>query len=36
MSGQVWQAREVITEIHWALRDTREGRRCSVPVGFNA
>ena len=23
---------EVITEVYWAFRDTREGRRCSVPV----
>ena len=29
-----WQEREAIAEVHWALRDTREGRHCSVPVGF--
>ena len=26
--------REAIVEVHWALRDTRESRHCSVPVGF--
>ena len=36
MSGQVLQAREVIAEVYWALRDTREDRHCSVPVGFTA
>ena len=36
MSGQVRQAREAIAEVHWALLDTREGRHCSVPVGFTA
>ena len=36
MSGQVRQAREAITEVYWALQDTREGRHCSVPVGFTA
>ena len=36
MSGQVRQEREAIVEVHWGLRDTREGRHCSVPVGFTA
>ena len=36
MSGQVWQAWEAIAEIHRAFQDTREDRRCSVPVGFTA
>ena len=39
MSGQVRQereAREAIAEVHWALRDTREGRHYSVSVGFTA
>ena len=33
-SGQVRQAWEAIAEVHWTLRDTREGRHCSVLVGF--
>ena len=36
MSGQVRQAKEAIVEVHWAFQDTREGRHCSVPVGFTA
>ena len=28
--------REAIAEVYWALRDTREGRHCSVMVGFTA
>ena len=36
MSGKVRQAWEAIAEIHWAFRDTRDDRRCSVPVGFTA
>ena len=28
--------REAIAEVYWALRDTREGRYCSVPVGVTA
>ena len=36
MSGLVWQAREAIAEVHWALRDTRELRHCSIPVVFTA
>ena len=36
MSGQVRQAQEAIAEVHWALRDTREGRHYSVPLGFTA
>ena len=35
-SDQVRQAGEVIAKVYWALRDTREGRHCSVPVGFTA
>ena len=33
MSGQIRQAWEAIAEVYWAFRDTREDRRCSVPVG---
>ena len=29
-------ARQAITEIHLAFRDTREGRHCCVPVGITA
>ena len=36
MSGQARQAREAIAEVHMTLRDTREGRHCSAPVGFTA
>ena len=36
MSGQVQQAWEAIAEVYWAFRDTREGRGCSVPIGFTA
>ena len=36
MSGQVRQAWEAIVEVHWALRDTREGRHCSISVGLTA
>ena len=28
--------REVIAEVRWAFRDTREGRHCCVPVGVTA
>ena len=28
--------REVIAEVYWAFRDTREDRHCSVPVGITA
>ena len=35
-SGQVQQARETITEGHWAFRDTQEDRHCCVPVGVTA
>ena len=36
MSGQVRQAMEAIAEVRGTFRDTREGRHCSVPVGFTA
>ena len=36
MSGQVRQAWEDITEIHWAFQDTLEDKHYSVPVGFTA
>ena len=36
MSGQVRQAWEVVAEIHRTFRDTREDRRCRVPVGLTA
>ena len=36
MSGQVRQVREAIAEVYWALRDTREGRHCSLSVAFTA
>ena len=26
--------REVIAEVYWTLRDTREGRHCSVPISI--
>ena len=28
--------REAIAKVHWAFRDTREGRHCFVPVGVTA
>ena len=35
-SGQVRQAWEAIAEVHWTLRDTREGRHSCVPVSVTA
>ena len=35
-SGQVRQAWEAITEVHWTLRDTREGRHSCIPVSITA
>ena len=30
------KAREAIAEVHWTLRDTRDGRHCCVPVSVTA
>ena len=30
------KAREAIAEVHWAFRDTQEGRHCYVPIGVTA
>ena len=36
MTGQVWQVRKVIAEVHWAFQDTRDDRHYCVPVGVTA